>query len=278
MIGRVRHRAAWSAALAAAGLTALAAWLAGGCAPRLALPPGAEREALERRFEAARLRREGMLAAADADLIVRVEGRATGRLPGFTVRAALASPDRLRLRASWLLGTALDLCARADTLTALVPSRRLGVVLAGIGDSLHVREPVRIACQALGATWAPTREAWARSRPDGDARVLDWLDEGDSLSLRIERDGHPREIRVARAGGAAVRVHYDLWRPLGGTDWPGRFTISDEAGAVRIACEVADARFRAGPDPGWFALALPDRTERLDWPGLRRLLRRGGAP
>ena len=49
------------------------------------------------------------------------------RCPAPQARLLLAAPDAFRLRVDSLFGTALDLAARGDSLTAYVPPRRAGM-------------------------------------------------------------------------------------------------------------------------------------------------------
>ena len=127
----------------------------GSCA-RAVRPPALE--SLEATYGAGVARRDQRLTAFEGELVVRVDGRATGRLPGVLVRARVAAPDRARLEATALLGTALDLCARGDSVTAWVPSERATLQLDALRDSLGVRRPGRFFARAMGATWRPPAE------------------------------------------------------------------------------------------------------------------------
>src|SRR2546428_699372 len=78
--------AAWARMLPGALALSL---LAGACAP----PPPGGIESLEALARHGAERRERALAALEARLVLRLEGRATGRLPAVSVQARLAVPD-----------------------------------------------------------------------------------------------------------------------------------------------------------------------------------------
>src|SRR5206468_4283286 len=130
----------------AVGVTAaLLAWLAASCAP----PPPGSIESLETLARRGAERRERSLSALETRLVLRLGGRATGRLPAVSVLARLAAPDRVRLQARWILGLLLDAAVRGDTLLAWVPTERMGVRVPDLADSLGVREPARFLGRAL---------------------------------------------------------------------------------------------------------------------------------
>src|SRR5262249_50831041 len=106
------------AASASRVLCAFAALLLASCT-RLPAPGDLESlEALSRRDAE---KRESKLTALEARMVLRLSGRATGKLPAVDLQARLAAPDRARLQARWLLGLLLDAAVRGDTLVAWLP-------------------------------------------------------------------------------------------------------------------------------------------------------------
>lgn len=267
---RAAHRAVARAALAAALALAFA-----GCAPPPRPAPSVDDVAA--RYRAGRDRRDGALHALTAELVLRVDGRATGRLPGLPATLALAAPGRARLRVGSLFGTALDVVARGDSVIAWVPSERTVLALAGAAETLGVAPPVTLLARALGATWDPPREAWAAATADTLGLRLAWLEQGDTLALRVDADARPAEVRLAGAAGS-VTVRYAAWSREGGTDWPGSVELADGTGWVRARIGISQVRAAATADEAWFAQRLPAGAKRLDWEGLRAWLRdrRGG--
>src|SRR6185503_12028916 len=81
-------------------------------------------------------KRERALVALESRMVVRLSGRATGRLPAVNVQTRVASPDRARLQVRAILGVLLDAAVRGDTLVAWLPSERLGVRVPDLSDSL----------------------------------------------------------------------------------------------------------------------------------------------
>lgn len=246
--------------------------LAGTCTlAGCVVPQPAGLDSLESSSRTAAVRREGRLAALEASLVARVDGRATGRLPAVSVEARLASPDRVRFQVRWLLGTVLDLALRADTLVAWVPSERLGVTLAGVADTLGVRDPARFAGRALAASWPVPHAAWRGAALDSGGVRLAW-DEGDERwRVAIDLQGRPREVAVTR-GDATVTVRYPQWRGSGEDAWPARIEVEDEAGWVRLRLDVGETRSPGRAREAWFALQLPDDARRLGFEDLQRVL------
>jgi hypothetical protein len=262
------RRAGRAALLALAVLVALS-----GCAKRVA-PPALDAATVRARHDQALARREQVAACALADVDVRLDGRATGRLPRLELRAAIQAPDRLRLRASWLLGTAFDVCALGDTVRAVVPSRHLGLVVGG--DASPIGPPGERVLRALLALWRPDEAAWNAAVADSGVLRLRWLDGADSLTMTLDAEGRPATVRWRGPTGPQVRARYLGWQAAGGTDVPARLELADDGGAVRARLDVAEVEPRRAPDPEWFALALPERTERVAWGDLGRWLRGAG--
>lgn len=159
-MSRPAHAAAPRAALAVVLALAFA-----GCAPPPRPAPSVDDVAA--RYRAGRDRRAAALHALTADLVLRLDGRATGRLPGLSASLALASPERARVRVNSLLGTALDVAARGDSLFAWVPSERTLLVLDGAAETLGVAPPVALLARATGC-WMPRKSPprrLSRARP-----------------------------------------------------------------------------------------------------------------
>jgi hypothetical protein len=145
----VRHGGSRLTAPALVAASLLAALLS-SCAR---LPAPGDLEALETTARRGAERRERSLVALESRMVVRLSGRATGRLPAVNVQTKLASPDRARLQARSILGLMLDAALRGDTLVAWIPSERLGVRVPDVSDSLGLREPARFFGRALAASW-----------------------------------------------------------------------------------------------------------------------------
>lgn len=247
-------------------LALLAGTLLGSCA----LPPRPMPmvDDLAARFRAERTLRADRVQALTADVLVRVDGRATGRLPGLPATLALAAPDRARLRVSAFFGTAVDVCARGDSLFAWVPSERLALALAGAGETLGIATPVGLLARAVGATWDPPGEAWKAAVAESLGLRLAWREGADSLALLVDRDARPAEVRLAGAAGS-VAVRYSGWSRAGGAEWPGWIELRDGTDWARVRIGVEQLRVVERADDAWFALRLPDDARRLGWDELR---------
>lgn len=103
------------------------------------------------RHAAERVKREQALSALRADVVLRLDGRATGRLPAFSASVAIAAPSRVRVQARALLGVALDLGVRGDSLFVRIPSERAAFVLDRAAESLGIGPPPPFSA----APWAP---------------------------------------------------------------------------------------------------------------------------
>lgn len=254
------------AAALAATLALLSAVVLGSCAP----PPPGSPEAVEVAARRAAERRERQLAAIEASLVVRVDGRATGRLPAVSVQARLAAPDRMRLQVRWLLGLLLDASVRGDSLVAWMPGERLGLVVPALSDSLGVREPARFAGRALAASWLAPHEAWREARRDSAGLMLAWRERDEDWTLHVHPDGRPRELAVSRAGHE-VRVRIQEWQG-GAAGWPRRLELQADSGFVRIRIQTESVRAPKRARANWFALSLPGDARRLELEDLQRVL------
>jgi hypothetical protein len=219
-------------------------------------------------------RRDAGLHALTANLVVRVDGRATGRLPGLPATLALASPDRARLRVSALFGTALDVCAQGDSLLAWVPSERVALSLAGASETLGIAPPVELLLRAIGATWQPPPEAWKQSVADSLGLHLHWMQGTDTLQMRVGFDSRPAEVRLASALGSVSVRYSGAWTRSGGAEWPDALEVGDATGWARVRIGVTTVRVAAKASEEWFALRVPSDAKRLDWDGLREWLDR----
>lgn len=260
-------RGAWFSA-------ALASLLLASCAPP---PRPGELTSFAARFRAESARRATRLAAAEAEMIVRIDGSAMRRLPGFVVSAALAGPDRCRIRATWMLGTAFDLVAERDSLSAWVPSKHALIKIGSLGDSLHRPQPVAFLLTALAASWDPPAAAWREAIAESAVVRLGWRDGADSLTLVVDGATRPGEMRIER-DGRVVWVRYSSWSQVGGLDWPTRIEIADADGRFRLRTELQSLRAVKQLNDRWFVLQAPADAELMDWQTVReRLAARGGA-
>lgn len=244
----------------------------GACAP----PPPGSLEALEVTARREAERRERTYADAEGVAVMRLDGRATGRLPALDVRLDLDSPDRVRLQFRWLLGVLGDVVARGDTLVVWMPSERLGVSFAGLDDSLGVHEPARFLAQALTASWVAPHEAWRDAVLDSAGVRLAWSErDGDVWTMRLDRHARPSEASVTR-GDHTLTLRLSAWDGAGAHARPERLEIADGDGWVRLRLDVDDLHPVRRRRASTFALVLPADARTLDWGDLTRLLSMGG--
>ncbi len=233
--------------------------------------PGTGIEEVAARWNAARPRRERLLGALQADVVLRVDGRATGRLPALSASLALASPDRVRLRVSAFVGVALDLLVRADSVYAWVPSERLAFRSAA--DSLGLGRPAEFAGRILGATWAPPADSWRLASADSAGWRIAWREGADSLELHVNGEAQPLDAWIGREG-RGLRVRYTDWSRVDGEAFPARWEIADDTGWARIRLDLDEARAGARADSSWFEPRRADARV-LGWTDLQDLLRHG---
>jgi hypothetical protein len=247
-----------------------------GCAPHLVrvaeLAPALRAE----RYRTALAEREARGAAVDAELLLWAELPSASRLPGAEARLLLAAPDAFRLRVGSLFGTALDLGARGDSLSAYIPSRRQGVVLDARRDSLGILHPGGLAYRALSAAWRPPESAWATASWRDTLLRVWWLEQEDTLAIAVGSDGLPAWATLSRPGGGGVQVRYRAWDRSHGPSWPARFDFEDRGGGFRLTCKVARVRFPSRPDSLRLAVQIPAGAQRLTLASLRRALERLG--
>ncbi len=250
---------------------ALAALTLAACTPPPR--PGGALDGLRGRYAAARDRREALLHALTADLVVRVDGRATGRLPALPTTLALAAPGRVRLQASGLIGVALDLLVRRDSLWAWVPSER--VAFRAASESLGVGDPAALAGRVLGATWDPPAAAWRAAASDSAGWRLAWREGADSLALVVDADARPREAWLGREG-RGVRARYEDWSRVRGEAFPARCELADDTGWARVRVRIDEVTAAEQPDSAWFTPRRRGDVRWLGWDDLKSLLERGG--
>lgn len=238
------------------------------CAPP---PRPGELTSFAARYREGRESRERRVAGADAQLVVRVDGRATGRLPGMLVTAAMGGPDRLRLRASYLLGTAFDLVAEGDSVRAWVPSRNALLEVGGLGRELGRDRPVALLLQALTGTWDPPSGAWRDARLESTWVRLAWREGADDWAMTLDAAAHPLEVSITRSD-RVLRVSYADWHRLAGADWPQRVEIADGDGWLRLRSELQSLRVPRRLREDRFTLRVPADAERLDWAAVRARL------
>jgi len=262
-MSRVRHP------LARTGLGM--ALLAGALASCTPMPPPGDLEALETAARRGAEKRERSLEALESRMVVRLSGRATGRLPAVNVQTRVASPDRARLQARSILGLLLDAAVRGDTLVAWLPSERLGVRVPDLSDSLGVREPTRFLGRALAASWQAPHEAWRAATPDSDGVRLEWREADEAWTLWLDRVGRPRQLAVVR-DERSLMVGYPQWRGAGLGAWPQRIEFADGDGWVRARVDMESTYRAKHSRDSWFAVSLPQDVTPLELDDLKRAI------
>ena len=242
--------------------------LLASCTP---VPAPGDIEALETTARRGAEKREHSLVALESRMVVRLSGRATGKLPAVDVQAKLASPDRARLQARSILGLLLDAAVRGDTLLAWLPSERLGVRVPDLSDSLGVREPARFLGRALAASWVAPGEAWRAATPDSAGVRLDWRDQDEAWTMWVDRMGRPRELRLER-DERSLQVLYPQWRGAGLGSWPQRIELSDGDGWVHVRLDMEDTHHAKASRPSWFAVSIPQEVTPMEFVDLKRVI------
>jgi len=237
------------------------------------LPAPGDLEALETTARRGAEKRESALVALESRMIVRLSGRATGRLPAVNVQAKLASPDRARLQARTILGLLFDAAVRGDTLLAWLPSERLGVRVPDLSDSLGVREPARFFGRALAASWLAPSEAWRTATPDSAGVRLAWREEDEAWTLWLDRMGRPRQLELER-DERSLHVAYPQWRGAGLGAWPQRIELADGDGWVHVRVDMEGTHHAKASRPSWFAVSIPQEVTPLELEDLRRVIAR----
>jgi hypothetical protein len=258
---------------------ALAAWalaavlvLTASCAPHRLAPPSLTPAAREAAFREALAQREALGRALDAEITLWARRGRSGPWRGVTGALSLASPDACRLRVASMFGTAFDVVARGDSVVAVLPARRLGVVADATRDALGLRVPGAAGFRAFAAAWRPPDAAWSSGTWSQDMLTLRWAEAGDSLRLTIGADGLPGSITLARGDSIAAQARYARWMRHEGVAWPSSIEFGGRDGVMSVRCTLGRTRFRSKPDAGRMAVLLPAGTDSLDWPGFRRAL------
>jgi hypothetical protein len=248
-----------------------------GCAPlRVPIAPIEPTRRAER-YMAALERREARGRAVDAEVLLWAEAPVGSRLPGAEGRLLIAAPDAFRLRVGSLFGTALDVGARGESLSAYVPSRRRGMQLDARHDSLGLGAPGELAFRTLAAAWRPPPEAWSRAAWDDTLMTVSWRRAGDdSITVAVGSAGLPAWATFDRGDGDGIRVDYQAWDMSTGVAWPGRFAIRDRRGTFRLSCKVSRMRFPASADSLRLAVPIPAGAVAMTLAQLRRALERLG--
>jgi hypothetical protein len=257
-------------------VAALVLIAAAGCAPHRVVPGALEPTLRSARYRVALERREARGNAVDAQLLMWAEAPAGTRLPGVEGRLQLAGPDAFRLRVASLFGTAIDLGAHGESLSAFIPSQRRGVRLDASRDSLGIARPGGLAFRALTATWRPPDQAWRSPAWDDSLMRLWWLEGGDTLAIAVGSGGLPARATFRRPGGTDLLIEYLAWDLSSGVAWPARFTVVDRDGAFRLACRLSRVRFPVVSDSLRLTVPIPAGAVQLTVADLRRVLERLG--
>lgn len=260
------------ARLAALAVAVLALGL-GACARPPAPSPAIE--TLAERYAVARDHREALLRAWTADAVLRVDGRATGKLPALPATLALATPDRVRLRVSALVGVALDALVTRDSVWAWVPSQKL--VFAAPGESLGIAQPAVLAGRVVGATWSPPRAAWTAAAHDSTGWHLGWREGADSLALVVGDDGTVASAWQGR-DRFGVAVRYRAWERVKGEPLPSRLEMADDTGWARLRIDLLESRAEDRADDDWFEPRRAAGWSRLGWEELKAVMQRKAMP
>lgn len=218
--------------------------------------------------------REARLAAVEQQIVIRSRVGEQQRLPAVEAALEMAAPDAFRLRVGSLLGTALDVAGRGDSVTARIPSRRAWIVLPSLGDSIGFHNPGELIVRVWSAGWRPPSTAWQSAVWNDSLLRLTWLENGDSVAVSVGSGGLPVWAEVSRPGGGRVRANYREWSAPDRVWWPSRVELADSAGSFHIDSRIERARFPAVSNPTRFSLTPPADAERLGLADLRRALER----
>jgi len=235
------------------------------------LPAPGDLEGLEATARRGAEKRDRSLVALESRMVVRLSGRATGRLPAVDVQTKLASPDRARLQARSILGLLLDAAVTGDTLLAWLPSERLGVRVPDLSDSLGVPEPAQFFGRALAASWVAPSEAWRAATTDSAGVRLDWREQDEAWTLWVDRMGRPREVRL-RHDERSIQVLYPQWRGAGLGSWPQRIELSDGDGWVHVRVDMEGTHHAKASRPSWFAVSIPQEVTPMELEDLKRVI------
>lgn len=247
--------------------------LLSACAPRPTdvadLDPGRR----QTRYRVALAAREARGVGVLARLSLWVRGASVRDVPGAEARLLLSGPDAFRLRVASAFGTALDLSARGDSLSAYVPRSKVGLVVDAAGESLGVRDPGGLGYRFWSATWRPPEDAWVSAVWEDTLLKVRWLDHEDALELVIGSNGLPVSVAVTPRSGTEVHAQYLGWTAPERVFWPSLLKLERGAGDLTMTCRVHRIRFGQAPERSRLSVRLPSDAERLPWARLERALR-----
>jgi len=256
--------------LACVGLALL---LAAGCAPRGVSVPDLSPERRQARYESRLAQRDAQVMVS-SNVSLWASGSKLPDLPGVQARLLVAAPDAFRLRVGSLFGTALDVSARGDSVTAYVPPRRIGLETFAARESLGIEDPGGIGVRLWNATWAPPADSWKTARWEDSLLVLTWTEASGRVRLGVGSSGLPAWAEIE--SGAGTHAHYTAWSVVGGVHWPSTMTIEGADGAWQVDCRIGNVRFAPHADPELMAVRLPGDAERVTRAELRRAIGRLG--
>lgn len=247
--------------------------LAAGCAPRGVSVPDLSPERRQARYESRLAQRDAQVMVS-ANLSLWASGSKLPDLPGVQARLLVAAPDAFRLRVESLFGTALDVSARGDSVTAYVPPRRIGLETFAARDSLGVEDPGGLGVRLWSATWSPPADSWKTAQWEDSLLVLTWSEASGRVRLGVGSSGLPAWAEVE--SGAGTHARYTAWSLVDGVHWPATMTIDGADGAWQVDCRIGNVRFAPHADPDLMAVRIPGDAERVTRAELRRAIDRLG--
>lgn len=249
------HRAHHLPGVLAAAATL--AWLA-GCAPHVVPPPRVDRDEVRERFDRALAGRSRPAVHVESEAVVWLRAGDAGDLPGVQARVFLGAPDSMRVRFQSAFGTALDVVARGDSMTAWVPAARMATALDATADSLGVALPGALGYRLWSAAWEPPSGAWPEAGRSDSTVALVWDDAWGHWSLDIGRSGLPSAVLLETLAGRRWEARYPAWTHSADGPWPARVEV-DAPGDLHMTAKLQ--RTRTTPAAaGRFALRVPART------------------
>ncbi|TMQ65755.1 MAG: hypothetical protein E6K78_07210 [Candidatus Eisenbacteria bacterium] len=258
---------------AAAGCAAILAVLS-SCAPHRVSLPEVSPASLAERYRLALAERLERGGAMESEVVLWAEVAGQRRWPGIQADVYAAAPDAVRLKVGSTFGTAAILGARGDSLRAYLPAERLGLRLDASRDSLPIAGVGALAYRALSAAWRPPAEAWQRASRVDSLLEVDWMEEGDSLALRVGRAGLPVQVSGVHQE-VRWRADYRGWDRSSGIAWPSWVEFTQ--GSLHLKCKVTRSRWQARADTLRLAVRIPAGADALTLDDLRAALRRLGS-
>ncbi len=261
-------------------ILALAVILAGALASCAKAPVVGELDPSSRRqrFEIA-LAKRAQAVGFEADLLAWPHVEGWRELPGLQARVLVGAPDAVRMRIGSWFGTAVDLSARGDSVTALLPGRRVAFVTAHARESLGVAIPGDLGYRVLSGVWTPPANAWADSASLDSLLVISWRDSGEDLDadlrMAVGTSGLPAWVELSTADDT-LQVNYAAWRAWAGVWCPARLEVRERSGTFDVRFRLDGIRFRDGIGRTQFTVPIPEGTERFDAEDLREAFAEGG--